>query len=374
MAVPFNDLKRHYQALKPLIDEAALRVLESGWYILGPEVAAFEEEFAAYIGANHCIGVANGTDALEISLRALGIASGDEVITVANAGMYSTSAIRSLNARPVFADIDPLTFQMDAACLESVITSRTRAIIVTHLYGHIADIADILAITRRYGLALIEDCAQAHGAGRNGHKAGSWGDLGCFSFYPTKNLGALGDGGAIVTSDHHLAEKIRRLRQYGWGQKYDAQLANGRNSRLDELQAAILRLQLPLLDEWNQRRRQIAGQYHMGLKLTSLQLPDPCVSEEMVYHLYVVRCSQRDKLRQALRQRGIGCDVHYPIPDHLQLACRDLAYKPGILPQSERAAQEVLSLPCFTELKSVELEEVIQAVQASLAEIGETES
>lgn len=369
MEVPFNDLQRKFRSNRTLLNEAVQRVLSSGWYILGPEVAAFEAEFADYNQVTDCIGLANGTEAIEIALRALSIAADDEVITVPNAGMYSTAAIRSVGARPIFTDIDPATHTLDPACLPGVITSRTRAIIVTHLYGRMADIPAIQAIARQHQLALIEDCAQAHGAAWKGRKAGSWGDLGCFSFYPTKNLGALGDGGAIITSDRQLAESIRRLRQYGWTQKYDARLPMGRNSRLDELQAAVLRAQLPFLDAANQRRRQVAARYHHGLAATGLVLPAAALDQEHVFHLYVVRHAQRELLRQGLQRRGVGCDIHYPIPDHLQAACLDLGISAGALPHSEAATSEVLSLPCFPEITEAEIETVIQAVQASLAEI-----
>jgi dTDP-4-amino-4,6-dideoxygalactose transaminase len=366
--IPLNDLKRQYEALKPVLDDAVARVLASGWYILGPEVEAFEREFADYCHTSNCVGVASGTDALEIGLRALGVSPGDQVITVANAGMYSTTAIRAIGAVPAFAEIDPVTLTLDPAALLSVITPRARAVIVTHLYGRMAHMSELVAYARQNGLALVEDCAQAHGAQFDGRRAGSWGDVGCFSFYPTKNLGALGDGGAVVTSDAQVADRARQLRQYGWPRKYEAHLAGGRNSRLDELQAAILRAKLPYLDEWNRARVHVADQYRAGLEQTSLQLPVGSSPGEMIYHLYVVRASHREPLRAGLRERGIGCDVHYPIPDHLQPAFADLGFRVGAFPEAERAAAEVLTLPCFAELTPAEVERVVISIRESLDE------
>lgn len=367
-SVPLNDLGRQYQALKSVLDEAVARVLKSGWYILGPEVEAFEHEFAQYCQTSHCVGVANGTDALELGLRAVGITAGDHVVTVANAGMYSTTAIRAIGATPVFAEIDPQTLTMDPAALPAAITSRTRAVVVTHLYGRAADLVQLKAYTQRYGLALIEDCAQAHGAALDGRRVGSWGDVGCFSFYPTKNLGALGDGGAVVTNDAQVAGRVRRLRQYGWVRKYDSHVPGGRNSRLDEVQAAVLRAKLPYLDGWNLARNGVAEAYRAALEHEPLELPSPADVGAMIYHLYVVRVAQRDRLKNALVERGIRCDVHYPIPDHLQESCADLGYAMGALPQTERAAAEVLTLPCFADLSPGEIERVIDAVKAGLRE------
>jgi dTDP-4-amino-4,6-dideoxygalactose transaminase len=364
--IPLNDLKRHYGGIRPVLEEAIGRVLSNGWFILGPEVEAFEREFAAYCGVPHCVGVANGTDALEIGLRALGISPGDEVITVANAGMYSTTAIRAIGAVPVFAEIDPITLTIDPAVLPGLITSRTRAVVVTHLFGRMANMPELSVCVRRHGLAIVEDCAQAHGAQMAGIRAGSWGDIGCFSFYPTKNLGALGDGGAIVTSDAQLDERARCLRQYGWTQKYASGITGGRNSRLDELQAAVLRAQLPCLEDWNQSRRQIASQYQFHLDESSLQLPAPSNPGEMVYHLYVIQADQRDLLRAALKKVGVGADIHYPIPDHLQSSCFDLGYQPGTLPQTELAADRILTLPCFPELSAEEVGRVCCTVKEFL--------
>jgi dTDP-4-amino-4,6-dideoxygalactose transaminase len=361
--IPFNDLRRQYDSIKPIVDEAIARVLASGWYILGPEVEAFENDFAAYCGTSYCVGVANGTDALEIGLRALGISAEDEVITVANAGMYSTTAIRAIGALPVFADIVPDTMTLDPAALDSLTTARTRAVIVTHLYGYITRMSEIKAFTQHHGLALVEDCAQAHGAVYDGRRSGNWGDVGCFSFYPTKNLGALGDGGAIVTSNLHVTQRARMFRQYGWTRKYEAEVSGGRNSRLDELQAAVLRAKLPYLDSWNQSRYKIAKQYEMGLAHTPLRLPEISDGFQMVNHLFVIRVSDRKHLRAVLHEKGIGNDVHYPIPDHMQTVCMDLGYRLGRLPETEFAANEVLSLPCFPELHTSEVDQVISVIR-----------
>jgi len=368
--VPLNDLKRHNSQLREVLRSALERVLESGWFILGREVEAFENEFAAYCGTAYCVGLASGTDALEIGLRALDIQPEDEVITVANAGMYGTIAIRAIGAIPVYAEIDPTTMLMDPEALVGVITSRTRAVIVTHLYGRMADMRALLAIARRHGLAVIEDCAQAHGAQIGGQRAGSWGDIGCFSFYPTKNLGALGDGGAVVTSDRQVAERVRQLRQYGWTSKYCSLMAGGRNSRLDEMQAAVLRVKLDHLDAWNEMRREIALRYNSALVDTSLILPPANVEGEMVYHLYVIRSANRNSLKASLQKLGIGCDIHYPIPDYLQPACADLGYGRGSLPLTEQATSEVLSIPCFAELTDLEIGRVTQSLRRSLRGTG----
>lgn len=364
IGIPLNDLKRRYDSIQPEIEVVVAQVMASGWYVLGPQVEAFEREFAAYTGTADCVGVANGTDALEIALRVIGVAHGEEVITVANAGMFSTSAIRSIGAVPVFAEIDPNTLTLNPAAAEHAISTRTRAMIVTHLYGRMAHMPALRELADRHALALIEDCAQAHGARSEGIMAGAWGDIGCFSFYPTKNLGALGDAGAIVTRGRQYAERARLLRQYGWTRKYEAHLPGGRNSRLDELQAAVLRAQLPYLEVWNQARQAIGDRYTRGLAGTGLRLPEMGRPGEMVYHLYVVRSSsQRDLLRAGLLKRRIGCEVHFPTPDYLQPACATLGYMSGALPITEQAAREVLSIPCFPELTSAEVDQVCEAIK-----------
>jgi dTDP-4-amino-4,6-dideoxygalactose transaminase len=257
---------------------------------------------------------------------------------------------------------------LDPAGLSGLFGPRTRAIVVTHLYGRMAPVLGLRRVASQHGLALVEDCAQAHGAELEGRRAGSWGDVGCFSFYPTKNLGALGDGGALVTSDGQVAQRARKLRQYGWRRKYEAEVTGGRNSRLDELQAAILRAKLPYLQEWNRARARVAEQYRAGLSGAPLRLPAEAGAGEMVYHLYVVRSAERDWLRDTLGAAGIGCEVHYPVPDHLQAAYADMGYRRGSLPLTERVAHEVLSLPCFAELSTDEVDQVIRSVWWACAE------
>ncbi|MEI7768396.1 MAG: DegT/DnrJ/EryC1/StrS family aminotransferase [Chloroflexales bacterium] len=364
-AVPFGDLRRQNTIIRAEIDAAVARVIESGWYILGREVAAFEQEFAAYCGVAHCIGVASGAEALYLALAALGVGPGAEVITVANACMYQVAAILQAGARPVLVDVDPVTHTLDPQALAAAITSRTRAIIPVHLFGRIADMPAIMALAERDGIPVVEDAAQAHGAwalDSAGHprKAGAWGAVACFSFYPSKNLGALGDGGALTTNDPELAERLRRLRMYGWGSKYHTADPGGRNSRLDELQAALLRVKLRHLDAGNTARRERASWYAQLLAGIPLRLPtaDPGHS----YHLYVVEADRRDALRAHLQASGVGCDVHYPEPAHLQPAYTDLGYRAGSLPTTELLASRILSLPMFPELQRAEVERVAAVI------------
>jgi dTDP-4-amino-4,6-dideoxygalactose transaminase len=356
--IPINDLKRHHEPLAGELAQAVERVLASGWYILGPQVEAFEAEFGAYCGAAHTIGVGNGTDALAIALRAVGAGPGAEVVTVANAGMYGTTAILAAGATPVFTDVDPLTLMMNPAALEAMLSSRTAAVIVTHFYGRLAPMRELLAIAARRHIPVIEDCAHSPGAEREGRKAGSWGTLGCFSFYPTKNLGALGDAGAIVTSDAALAARVRALRQYGWTSKYHSAIPGGENSRLDELQAAVLRLKLPRLDGWNARRREIAATYCRLLADADVILPPDPRSADFVAHLFVIRTPGRERIRRCLASASIASDVHYPVPDHLQESLRGVSFRHTALPVTERSAGEILTLPCFPEMTSGEVEEV----------------
>ncbi|MEO8595646.1 MAG: DegT/DnrJ/EryC1/StrS family aminotransferase [Candidatus Solibacter sp.] len=376
--VAMNDLGRQTKVLLGPVSAAVQRVVESGWYIAGRECAAFEEEFAAYCGAGHCIGVGNGTDALELALRALRIGQGDRVATVANAGGYSTTAIRAIGAEPLYIDIEPDSMNMAAADLAARLTPDTRAVIATHLYGGMAELPALLAVTSKAGLPLVEDCAQAHGASLDGRKAGAWGALGCFSFYPTKNLGALGDGGAVTTNDLALAQRVKALRQYGWTRRYEC-AEYGRNSRLDEMQAAILRVKLPHLDGWNTRRRAIASAYTAALAGTGLA--GPCdLGEAYVAHLYVVRCAARDgddmqtilgrrgAVRAALLRAGIATDIHYPVPDHHQKAAAS-ALADGTLPVTDRSALEILTLPCHAELADDEVEQVVSALHSLAREV-----
>ncbi|MGC2781439.1 MAG: DegT/DnrJ/EryC1/StrS family aminotransferase [Bradyrhizobium sp.] len=364
--VPLNDVKRQYETLGEQINAAIRRVAASGRYVFGPCTAAFEGAFADYCGTRHCVGLANGTDALEIALRAVGCGPGDDVVTTPNSGMYATAAILAAGARPVLADIEPQQMTMAPASLAAVLGTRVKAVIVTHLYGRLADMDRISAVTRGTRIALIEDCAQAHGAERGNRKAGSFGAIGCFSFYPTKNLGALGDGGAIVTNDHGLAEAARELAQYGWRSKYRAVRPGGRNSRLDEIQAAVLTLKLAHLDGWNAKRRDIVRRYSAALGAAAMLLPK---SGDDAAHLCVLRSKNRAELREHLARDGIENEVHYPIPDHRQPALQSVFAGAPALPHAERAADEVLTIPCFPELTDGEVERVCE----SLARFSERE-
>lgn len=359
MSIPVNDLKRHVAGFADEVRDVLTRVARSGWYVLGQELEAFEAAFAGYCGAQFAIGVGNGTDALELALRALDVQPGDKILTVANAGMYSTTAIRAVGAVPFFVDIDPATMLVSHDAFVAALRTKPRAAIVTHLYGRMAEMGAIGAAAHQAAIPVVEDCAQAHGASRNGLKAGTFGAIGCYSFYPTKNLGALGDGGALLTSDAILARRLRSLRQYGWSSKYTVELGGGRNSRLDEIQAAVLSVLLPRLDGWNARRRGIASMLSRGI-LHSAVRPAPEGGEEFVAHLYAVRTPARDSLRAHLKKRGIDTDIHYPIADHRQQPLAD-AYRDVRLPATETAAREVLTLPCFPEMTDDEVTQVIEA-------------
>lgn len=349
-----------YLAHKAEIDAAVMRALESKWYILGKEVAAFEEEFAAYLGASHAVGVASGTDAIQVALRACDIGPGDAVFTVSHTAVATVAAIDLCGATPVFVDIDPQTYVMDAAKLEAAVKStqggRAKAVLPVHLYGHPADMAAIGEIARRYGLRIVEDCAQSHGALWQGKQTGTLGDIAAFSFYPTKNLGALGDGGAVVTSDAALYEKAKLIREYGWKERYVSAVP-GMNSRLDELQAAILRARLPHLESGNQRRRQISARYHELLADAPLQRP--VVREGVLHaaHQFVVRLEKRDEAKIYLAGQGVGTLIHYPVPVHLQPAYAHFAGEAS-LPHTEAAAREVLSLPLYPELEEGQVEAI----------------
>ncbi len=352
--IPFNDLSRIDPTLAADIQVAVSTVVSSGRYVLGREVERFEKAFAAYCGVRDCVAVANGTDALELTLRALNIDSGMRVGTVANAGMYSTTAILATGAQPVYIDICPETCLMDvSAAREMMHSGALDAVIVTHLYGRMADIEQIVHDASGRGIPVIEDCAQAHGSVRNGKKAGTIGQAGCFSFYPTKNLGAMGDGGAVVTHDPHLAERVRMLRQYGWSSKYHAALPGGRNSRMDEIQAAVLLTKLPWLDDGNERRRSTATAYSQGLRNGKVACPQ-MTGTDYVAHLYVVRVRERDALKRHLADAGIGTDVHYPIPDYRQECLRHLFPHVSNF-HTEAACDEVLSLPCFPGMTDEEI-------------------
>lgn len=361
--IPINDLGRQARGLAADLAEIARTVLESGYYVLGPEVAGFEGDFAAYCGVAHCIGVANGTDALELSLRALGVGPGSAVVVAANAAMYGTTAVLATGAEPVFADVDQVTGLMGRDDLRRAVEGLDRlpqAVIVTHLYGRLAPMPALVEYARSCGIAVVEDCAQAHGAvGADGRKAGAYGDIASFSFYPTKNLGAVGDGGAAVCQDADLAARVRQLRQYGWSSKYTNQLAGGRNSRLDEMQAAFLRRLLPGLDARNDRRRAIANRYSQQIAHPHIQPPAPA-GADYVAHLYVVHSDRRDELAVHLAQCGVGSDVHYPIPDHRQPMHGD-RFAHVSLPVTERLCAQVSTLPCFPEMRDDEVDAVIAA-------------
>lgn len=357
--IPFNDLGRTPVAVLKEIEAAIARVVASGWYVLGPEHDAFESEFAAYLGVNKAVLLGNGTDALELGLAALGVTAGDRVVTIANAGAYSTIAIRLLRAVPVYAEVDPVSLLMSPATFSAALDALDEApkvVVVTHLYGAVAEVAEIVAIARARGIAVLEDCAQSLGASVGGRKAGTFGDIASTSFYPTKNLGALGDGGAVFTDDPELAESVRRMRQYGWSSKYHISDDHGRNSRLDELQAAILRVKLPLLDGWNKRRRDIHSRYEAASPLLVNH-----ASESFIAHLAVIQVDDRDGARARLSAAGVATDVHYPVPDHLQ----DFpTLRPALvsLPVTERASARVLSIPVFPELTDGEVDRIADAL------------
>ncbi|MFA7541091.1 MAG: DegT/DnrJ/EryC1/StrS family aminotransferase [Lysobacterales bacterium] len=351
-----NDLKRAAHAEAQQLFEAAQRVFDSGWYVLGREVAAFEQMFADYCGVGHCIGVGNGTDALELSMRALGLGRGDGVVMAANAGMYAATAAMQAGCHPVYCDVDETTMLICPDAMARLDDPSIKAVVVTHLYGLLAAMPALLAVARRRNWSVIEDCAQAHGAQRDGRRAGAWGDLAAFSFYPTKNLGAVGDGGAVVTADAELAAAVRTLSQYGWGTKYEVLRSGGCNSRLDELQAAVLAARLPALDQANARRRAIAGRYAAAIAGTGL-LMHHGAGDDHVHHLCILRCTEREAFRDFLHEQGVASDIHYPVPDHRQQVWAG-QYNPVQLPVTERLAREVVTVPCHPWMTDAEVEKV----------------
>jgi dTDP-4-amino-4,6-dideoxygalactose transaminase len=362
-ASPLAQFRAHQAPIQSAID----RVLNSGTYILGAEVEAFETAFADYCGGVHAIGVASGTDALILALKALGIGPDDEVITVSHTAVATVAAILAVGATPVLVDIDEVHLTLDPTALDRAATPRTKAVIAVHLYGQAADLDPVRSFARERKLALIEDCAQACGGRYRGRRLGSVGDIGCFSFYPTKNLGAIGDGGIVLTSELKIAERVRRLRQYGWDDHRQTHEA-GLNSRLDPLQAAILRAKLPYLDEENARRRAIAQQYDRGLCGLRIMTPNERPDTQHVYHLYVVSCAQRDSLMGHLAEHQIGCAVHYPVPVHRQHGYSERVVLPtGGLPVTERVCQQILSLPLYPELSNTDVERVIASVRGFFA-------
>lgn len=362
MRVPFLDLAASYQELKQDLDAAISRVLASGWYILGPEMEAFEAEYAEYCGTRHCVGVANGLDALHLALRAMGVGPGDEVIVPSNTYIATWLAVSQCGAVPVPVEPDPETFNIDPAQIEAAITPHTKVILPVHLYGQPADLDPILAIARAHGLKVLEDAAQAHGARYRGRRIGSHGDAVAWSFYPGKNLGALGDAGAITTNDDDLADRLRVLRNYGSRVKYVNEVP-GWNSRLDPLQAAVLRVKLQHLDAWNARRAEIANLYLEKLAGSGVVLPAVPAWVEPVWHLFVIRHPRRDAIQRVLTEAGIGTLIHYPIPPHRQQACANLGYPAGAFPIAKRLADEVLSLPMGPHLRLQDAQQVAQVLQ-----------
>jgi dTDP-4-amino-4,6-dideoxygalactose transaminase len=360
--IPLGDLQREYGRLRSEIDGALQRVLQRGWFILGAEVEAFEAEWAAYCGVAHAVGVGNGTDAIHLALRAAGIGPGAEVVVPALTATFTALAVSMSGATPVFADVDPKRYTLDPAAFEAVITPQTAAVIPVHLYGCPADMEPVVQIARRHNLFVLEDAAQAHGARYQDRRVGTLGDAAVFSFYPSKNLGAYGDAGAVTTGDAALAEKVRMLRHGGQRHTYEHELL-GTNSRMDEMQAAILRAKLPHLDPWNERRRALAARYKRSLEnYDKLVLPFIPQGVEHVFHLYVVRTSLREALRDYLAGAGVQTGVHYPKGVHLQPAYAGLGYKEGSCPQAERAAAEVLSLPIFPQLTDHEVDQILHLI------------
>lgn len=359
--IPFLSLEAAYKELQSEIESAVLASMRTGWYILGPEVEAFESDFAAYCEATHCVGVANGLDALHLALRGMDVGPGDEVIVPSNTYIATWLAVSQCGATPVPVEPVEATYNIDPGRIEAAITPRTKAILPVHLYGQPADLGPILAVARKHGLKVLEDAAQAHGARYKGERIGGHGDAVAWSFYPGKNLGALGDGGAVTTNDPEIADRIRVLRNYGSRVKYVNEV-QGYNSRLDPIQAAVLRVKLRYLDEWNARRAEIAGHYHAALVSTGLVLPAVPEWTKPVWHLYVIRTSERESLQDRLSEAGIGSLIHYPVPPHLQQAYTGLGYEPGDFPIAETMANEVLSLPMGPQLDHAGLDAVIAAL------------
>ncbi|HEY6046313.1 MAG TPA: DegT/DnrJ/EryC1/StrS family aminotransferase [Pyrinomonadaceae bacterium] len=365
VSVPFVDLKAQYQSIKAEIDEAVARVIQNTSFVLGPEVEAFERTFAEYVGARFCLGLNSGTAALHLALLAGRIGAGDEVIVPANSFFATAEAVSVVGATPVFVDADPISYTIDTTKIEKAITARTRGIIPVHLYGQSADLDPILGIAKRRNLVVIEDAAQAHGAEYKGRRVGALGDIGCFSFYPGKNLGAYGEGGAVVTNDEQLAHRVRLLRDHGSEKKYRHEIV-GFNFRLEGMQGAVLNVKLRHLDRWNELRRRHAAQYAELLKDTNLTLPAEMDYARHVYHVYVIQSKARDDLQRALTDAGIQSGIHYPIPIHLQPAYASLGHRPGDFPEAERQSNRVLSLPMFAELTEEQIHAVASATRPGI--------
>ncbi len=361
--IPLVDLKTQYESLKDEIVPQVENVFATTQFILGTPVQTFEKDFAAYCGAPFCVGVASGTDALHLALRALGIGPGDEVLTAANTFIATALAIAYAGATPVLADVDPHTFNLDLEALEARITPRTKAILPVHLYGRVLDMERLMAIAGKHGLKVVEDACQAHGAKLNGKRAGTFGTMGCFSFYPGKNLGAYGDGGALVTSDEAVHDTLLRLRNYGSTQKYVHDVL-GFNSRLDSVQAAVLNVKLPHLDGWNRARLEKARAYNRELAAVGdLILPDIPEDDSHVFHLYVIRTEKRDALLAHLNANGIGAGIHYPHPVYAHGAFSHLSVRPEAFPVTERICKEICSLPLFPEMQDAQLKRVTQTIR-----------
>lgn len=363
--IPIVDLVAQYHTIKDEMDAAVLGVLESGKFILGPNVSALEQEVAAYLGVKHAVGVASGTDALVIALRAAGVGPGDEVLVPAFSFFATVGTVLSVGARPVFVDVDPLHYLMDFQAARALVSPKTKAIIPVHLYGQPADMDEIMTLAGEFNLAVVEDNAQAFGATYKGKKTGSLGHLGCLSFFPTKNLGGYGDGGMVTTNDDKLAETVRMLRTHGWKKKYYPEML-GYNSRLDDLQAAILRVKLRHLDGWNGKRREIAHRFTALLAGLGLQGPYEAVAREHVYHLYMVRFQQRDRVQKEMKDAGIATEIYYPQPLHLAAPCRALGYGEGQFPVAEQASRELLALPLYPELTDAQVDQVVMTLRAIL--------
>jgi len=362
--IPFVDLKAQYDSIKDEIDEVIQNVLDDTSFIMGEELKKFEEEFALFCDVKYAIGVANGSDALILALKACGIGKGDEVITVPHTFISTAEAISNVGGKVVFVDIEPKTYTIDISKIEEKINEKTKAIIPVHLYGQPANMDPIMRLAKKYNLKVIEDAAQAHGAEYEGEKVGSIGDVSCFSFYPGKNLGAYGDAGIVVTDNEEIAEKVKLLRNHGRITKKYEHKIEGYSSRLDNLQAAILRVKLRYLNKWNESRRENAKKYNELLNnISGITTPYEADYAKHVYHLYVIRAENRDKLREELRSKGIATGIHYPIPLHLQLAYNYLGYKRGDFPITEEASQKILSLPMFAELTGVQIEEIVKIIK-----------
>ncbi len=363
--IPLLDLKAQYRSIQQEMEAAVCAVMAEGHFILGPNVSALEAEIAAYLGVRHAVGVASGTDALIIGLRAAGVGPGDEVIVPAYTFFATAGAVLTVGAVPVIVDVNPRTYALDTAQVEARLTPRTRAIVPVHLYGHPAPMEAVLALARKHHLRVVEDNAQAFGARYQGQRTASLGDVGCLSFFPTKNLGGYGDGGMVVTNDDGIAEQARMLRVHGWKRKYYPEML-GYNSRLDEIQAAVLRVKLKYVDGWNQQRRALAEVYRAGFADSPVGVPVEESGCEHVYHLYVVRVPRREAVQARLKAAGIASDVYYPQPLHLTQPCRKLGGAEGDFPQAEQASRETLAIPLYPEMSSADQQQVIREVLAAV--------